>query len=141
MQNRIVTKEDMITATYNMPKQFGSIAKAMAYQDSDSFNQRNINLYVLARDANGKFQKPNSIIKNNLKSYLSRFKMINDSIDILDANIINIKINYKIISFPDVDKFSALETSKRDLTNYFENRRSYEIGAVSYTHLTLPTKA
>ena len=128
MQNRIVTKEDMITATYNMPKQFGSIAKAMAYQDSDSFNQRNINLYVLTRDSNGKFQKPNSIIKNNLKSYLSRFKMINDSIDILDANIINIKINYKIISFPDVDKFSALETSKRDLTNYFENRRSYEIG-------------
>ena len=128
MQNRIVTKEDMITATYNMPKQFGSIAKAMAYQDSDSFNQRNINLYVMAKDSNGKFQKANAVIKNNLKSYLTRFKMINDSIDILDANIINLRINYKIICFPDVDKFSALETSKRDLSNYFVNRRDYEIG-------------
>lgn len=128
MQNRIVTKEDMITAAYNMPQQFGSIYKAMAYQDSDSFNQRNINLYVMAKGPDGKLQKANSIIKNNLKTYLTRFKMINDSIDILDANIINIMINYKIIAFPDVDKFSALEASKRDLANYFANRREYEIG-------------
>ena len=68
MQNRIVTQQDLITATYNMPGKFGSVKKASVIQDTDSFNQRNINLYVLARDANGKFQKPNSIIKNNLKS-------------------------------------------------------------------------
>jgi|TARA_B100000282_G_scaffold296618_1_gene279179 hypothetical protein len=128
MQNRIVTKDDLITATYNMPRQFGSISKAMAYQDSDSFNQRNINLYVMSKGSNGKFQKSNEVIKNNLKTYLSRFKMINDSIDILDANIINLRISYKIICFPDVNKFTALENSKTDLINYFSNRRDFEIG-------------
>ena len=48
MQNRIVTKEDFITAAYNMPPSFGSIKKVNVYQDSDSFNQRNINLFVLS---------------------------------------------------------------------------------------------
>tara|TARA_R100000388_G_scaffold94967_1_gene84550 strand:- start:436 stop:2229 length:1794 start_codon:yes stop_codon:yes gene_type:complete len=128
MQSRIVTKQDLVTAAYNMPKKFGAIAKAAAYQDKDSFNQRNINLYVMSTGADGKFQKANSIIKNNLKTHITRYKMINDTIDILDAKIINLVLNYSIISFPDVDKFRALDTSKNDLIAYFENRRQYEIG-------------
>lgn len=127
MQNRIVTQEDLVTAAYTMPSSFGSIAKASALQDSDSFNQRNINLYVLSRGADNKFQKANETIKNNLKTYISRYKMINDSIDILDANIINLSIFYNIIAFPDADKFRALETSKRDLSSYFLRRKNYEI--------------
>jgi len=127
MQNRIVTQEDLVTAAYTMPKSFGSIAKASALQDSDSFNQRNINLYVLSRGADGKLQKANATIKNNLKTYISRYKMINDSIDILDANIINLSLFYNIIAFPDADKFRALETSKRDLSVFFTRRKNYEI--------------
>ena len=132
MQNRIVTKEDLITAAYNMPKNFGSIKKAMAYQDSDSFNQRNINLYVMSQGSDGKLEKSNTIIKNNLKTYLSRFKMINDTIDILDANIINLRVNFSIIAFPDVEKFRALDLAKRDLVRFFNNRTNYEIGESFY---------
>lgn len=128
MQNRIVTQEDLVAAAYNMPRSFGSIAKAAAMQDTDSFNQRNINLYVMSRGADGKLQKANTTIKNNLKSYVSRYKMINDSIDILDANIINLSLYYTIIAFPDVDKFKALSSSKRDLGSFFARRRNYEIG-------------
>ena len=128
MQNRIVTKEDLVTAAYNMPRNLGSIKKAMAYQDTDSFNQRNINLYVISEGETGKLEVSNSIIKSNLKSYISRYKMINDTIDILDARIINLRVQYKIIGFPDVDKFKALESSKADLVTFFTNRRGYEIG-------------
>ena len=128
MQNRIVTKQDLITAAYNMPKRFGSIAKAMAYQDTESFNQRNINLYVMATGADGKYQVANSVLKNNLKTHITRYKMINDTIDILDAKIINLVLNYRIIALPDVDQFKALDTSKQDLVTYFQNRRNYEIG-------------
>tara|TARA_Y100000114_G_scaffold146717_1_gene157710 strand:- start:9234 stop:11030 length:1797 start_codon:yes stop_codon:yes gene_type:complete len=128
MQNRIVTQEDLVTAAYNMPSSFGSISKASAQQDSDSFNQRNINLYVMARGADGKLQKANQTIKNNLKSHISRYKMINDSIDILDANIINLSLFYTIVAYPDVDKFRAIDTSKRDLSVFFARRRDYEIG-------------
>jgi hypothetical protein len=128
MQNRIVTKQDLITAAYNMPKRFGSIAKAMAYQDTESFNQRNINLYVMGTGADGKYQVANSVLKNNLKTHITRYKMINDTIDILDAKIINLVLNYRIIALPDVDQFKALDTSKQDLVRYFQNRRNYEIG-------------
>tara|TARA_R100000455_G_C6260838_1_gene116212 strand:- start:707 stop:1177 length:471 start_codon:yes stop_codon:yes gene_type:complete len=82
----------------------------------------------MSRGADGNFQKPNATIKNNLKTYISRYKMINDSIDILDANIINLSVFYNIIAFPDADKFKALDSSKRDLSLFFSRRKDFEIG-------------
>ena len=128
MQNRIVTRDDLMAAAYNMPKKFGSIHRVMPYQDTDSFNQRNINLYVISTNSENQLQKTNTIIKNNLKTYLSRFKMINDTIDILDTNIINLRIEYSIIPFADADKFKALELSKSDLISFFQRRKNFDIG-------------
>ena len=128
MQNRIVTKEDFITAAYNMPPSFGSIKKVNVYQDSDSFNQRNINLFVLSQDNLGNLQKANSTVKSNLKTYLSRLKMMNDTIDILDANIINLQINYKVAGFSDASKYSVLDSAKESLANFFQSRKNFDIG-------------
>jgi hypothetical protein len=128
MQNRIVTREDFIAAAYNMPPKFGAIKKVNVMQDNDSFNQRNINMYVLSQDSVGNLALANNTIKNNLKTWLLGYKMINDSIDILDADIINLQISFKIVSFPNVDKFSSLDGAKEDLRSYFERRSKYEIG-------------
>jgi len=128
MQNRIVTKEDMMTAAYNMPAKFGTIKKVGVYQDTDSFNQRNINVYVVSQDSVGNLQPSSITIKNNLSTYISRLKMINDTIDILDAKIINLQINYKIVAFPDIDKFAAIDSSKNSIANFFNTRGNYEIG-------------
>jgi len=128
MQNRMVTKDDFIAAVYNMPAKYGSIKKVNVVQDANSFNQRNINLYVISNDNVGKLLKANTTIKKNLKTFLSKSKMINDSIDILDANIINLQIKFKIASFPNVNKFSVLETAKRTITNFYTNRSEFEIG-------------
>ena len=40
------------------------------------------------------------ILKRNLNTYLSQYKMISDSIGIKDAFIINIGINFEIITLP-----------------------------------------
>tara|TARA_R110000796_G_scaffold33_2_gene106 strand:- start:384 stop:2177 length:1794 start_codon:yes stop_codon:yes gene_type:complete len=128
MQNRIVTKEDFIAAAYSMPSNFGTIKKVNVLQDSDSFNQRNINLYVISANSLGNLVQANTTIKNNLKTYLQRLKMINDSIDILDANIINLRISFKIVAFPNVNKFSALDIAKEDVARYFSARNHYDIG-------------
>ena len=128
MQNRMVTKDDFIAAVYNMPAKYGSIKKVNVVQDANSFNQRNINLYVISNDNVGRLLKANMTIKNNLKTFLSKSKMINDTIDILDANIINLQINFKIASFPNVNKFSVLETAKRAIANFYTNRSDFEIG-------------
>ena len=128
MQNRMVTKDDFIAAVYNMPAKYGSIKKVNVVQDANSFNQRNINLYVISNDNIGRLTKANTIIKSNLKTFLSKSKMINDTIDILDAKIINLQIKFKIVSFPNVNKFSVLESAKKELTNYYSNRNDLEIG-------------
>jgi len=128
MQNRIVTEQDLITATYAMPGKFGSIKKASVIQDNDSFNQRNINLYVISEDINSNLSPASLSIKNNLKTYLSGFKMINDSIDILDAKIINLQINFKVVSYPDTNKFATLDSAKNSLVGFFRDRKNFDIG-------------
>jgi len=128
MQNRIVTREDFITACYSMPANFGSIKKVNVTQDSDSFNQRNINLYVLSENNIGNLEETNDTIKNNIKTWITRHKMINDSVDIFSGKIINLKIMFKMSSFPDINKFDALQMAKDDIAAFFANRKSYEIG-------------
>jgi hypothetical protein len=120
-QNRAVTEQDYKSLVYAMPPQFGGITRCSIYRDSDSF-KRNLNLYVISEDNNGKLTKTNSTIKENLKTWLSQNKMINDTIDILDAKIVNIEINYNAIASLGVDKFDALSTAANRLKELFSNK-------------------
>ena len=84
--------------------------------------------YVISKDVDDRLEVSNNTIKNNLKTYLSRFKMVNDTIDILDAKIINLRIDFRIITFSDVDKFAALDSAKESLVTFFSDRKNFEIG-------------
>jgi len=94
-QNRAVTKQDYEALCYNMPKKFGTIKRVSIINDPSATNRR-MALYVISEDNNGKLTTANSTIKNNLKIWLERYKMINDVIDILDAKIINYGIDFEI---------------------------------------------
>lgn len=96
-QKRAVTDKDYEALIYSMPSKFGSISRCNIVLDSDSF-KRNINAYVLGSDENSKLTVLNDTLKNNLKIWISDYKMINDTIDILDAKIINIGIEFDVIS-------------------------------------------
>ena len=54
--------------------------------------------------------------------------MLNDTIDILDANVINLQIKFKIAAYANVNKYNALDTAKKDIVSFFNNRVGYEIG-------------
>ena len=54
--------------------------------------------------------------------------MINDTIDILDANVINLRIDFSMIAFADTNKFRALDTARRDLASFFRQRKNFDIG-------------
>ena len=90
-QSRAVTKHDYMSLIYRMPPSFGSVKRCSASQDNDEF-KRNINLYIISENSNGNLIPSNSIIKENLKTWINRYKMINDTIDILDAKIVNLGI-------------------------------------------------
>ena len=37
------------------------------------------------------------LIKENLKTWLNRHRMVNDTVDVLDARIINFGINFEVL--------------------------------------------
>ena len=82
---------DYENIAYRMPAQFGSVKRVSVQKDPDSL-KRNLNMYVVSEDSNGKLAKTNSTIKNNLKTWVDNYRMINDTVDILDPYIINIGI-------------------------------------------------
>lgn len=94
-QNRAVTKQDYEALCYNMPKKFGTIKRVSVVNDPSATNRR-MALYVVSEDNNTKLTTANDTIKNNLKIWLGRYKMLNDVIDILDAKILNFGIDFEI---------------------------------------------
>lgn len=107
-QNRAVTVEDYIIRVYSLPQRFGSVAKAYITQAKDtvidgkivSDNQLALDLYVLGYDNNTNLTPLNSIIKTNLQTYLEQYRMITDAVNIKDAYIVNIGLDFSIITLP-----------------------------------------
>ena len=95
-QNRAVTKQDYLSIVYRMPAKFGSIKRANIVQDKNSF-KRNLNLYVISEDIDRKLTTATSTLKENLKTWLGQYKMINDTIDILDGRVANFGIEFEVI--------------------------------------------
>ena len=118
-QNRAVTKTDYEALAYRMPPRFGSIKRCSVLRDPDS-RKRNINMYVTSEDTNGLLTTTNQTIKNNLKTWISRYKMMNDTIDILDAKIVNIGINYSIRVDGRSDKYAIQEAALSTLKEMYE---------------------
>ena len=61
-------------------------------------------------------------VKENLKQWLTQGKMLSDTIDILDAKIINIGINFTLISNLEANKFDVLSDAIAEL-EVFYNRK------------------
>jgi hypothetical protein len=119
-QMRAVTKNDYEAMIYMMPPGLGSVKRAYISNDPSSSNRR-LSLYVISEDENGYLCKSNSSLKENLKVWLNKNKMINDNIDIYDAKIINLGFDYEVIVHPTRDKIEVLnEVSKRLRKNLSE---------------------
>ena len=128
-QDRIVNMQDFISRVYSMPAKFGSISKAYITQDEQlSFydystkikNPFGLNLYVLSLNANNQLVQTNDAIKENLKTYLSKFKILTDSINIKDAFVINIAISFQITTRPDYIANEVLLRAIDAVKQYFD---------------------
>jgi hypothetical protein len=98
-QNRAVTMEDYKSLVLTMPPRFGGVKRCSIMRDIDS-NLRNINIYVIS-EVNGYFQATNEVLKQNIKTWLNSKRVINDSVDILDAKVVNLlKSSQSLASTP-----------------------------------------
>ena len=117
-QHRAVTAQDYRALIYMMPSKFGSIKRCNILQDPDAM-KRNLNISVVSEDSNGNLAKTNDTIKNNLKNWLNQYRMVNDTIDILDARIVNIGINFTIVSQGESNKHAVLRRAENALRKHF----------------------
>ena len=108
-QNRAVTAQDYEALVYMMPGKFGSVKRARVVRDQDSL-KRNLNIYVISEDSFGKLATTNNAIKENLKIHLNRYRMVNDTVDILDAKVVNIGIDFEVVSSEEINKFEVLDS-------------------------------
>jgi hypothetical protein len=132
-QNRTVTREDYLMRCYALPPQFGSVAKAYIVQDyqietkktngetisSEIPNPLALNLYVLGYDNTKKLTQLNLATKNNLRTYLSYYRSLTDAVNIKDAYIVNIAVEFDIIVLPDYNSNEVLLRCINELKNYF----------------------
>ena len=124
-QNRAVTQADYENVAYRMPAKFGSIKRVSAQRDPNS-ERRNLNLYVISEDRFQKLTTANATIKTNLKTWLNHYRMLSDTIDIVDAYIINFGIDFVVRAKTTVDKYNLLSECVSRLQSKFSTH--YFIG-------------
>jgi hypothetical protein len=129
-QNRLVTREDYIIRAYSMPARFGSIAKAYIVPD-DQISQQEatqnrianplaMNMYVLGYNDSKQLTHLNQAIKENLKTYLGYYRILTDAVNIKDAFIINIGVDFEISVLPNYNSNEILLKCVDALRSYFD---------------------
>ena len=128
-QARLVTREDYIIRTYSMPAKFGSIAKAYIIPD-DQISQKDMqqsrianplamNLYVLGFNQNKQLTHLNDAVKENLKTYLDHYRILTDAVNIKNAFIINIGIQFEITVLSNYNSNEVLLNCINAIKTYF----------------------
>tara|TARA_R110000737_G_scaffold291131_2_gene297771 strand:- start:500 stop:1219 length:720 start_codon:yes stop_codon:yes gene_type:complete len=115
-QNRAVTRQDYLALCYTIPAQYGFIKRANILQDPDSF-KRNLNLYVIGQNSSRVLASLTNTAKENLKVWLNQNRMINDTVDILDAKIVNYGVEYILKAHPSYEKNSLLAQCNRVISS------------------------
>ena len=131
-QNRMITREDYIARCFMMPAKFGSIAKAYVigdiqqnvadttYPRESISNPMALNLYTLAYNNEKQLVPLNKSLNENLRTYLSQFRMLTDAINIKTAYIVNIGIEIDIIPMPNNNSQEVILRVINRLKDLFE---------------------
>ena len=128
-QQRSVTLDDYMVRALSMPPRYGTIAKAYIEKptlDNQVSTISTLCLYVLSQNSQSSFQQATNALKKNLRTYLSQNRMIGDSIEIKDAYVINIGIDFEIIVLPNFINSQVVLSCINSLKEYF-NRDNWQI--------------
>ena len=85
-----------------------------------------MDVYLLSKNINGQFIESTDALKSNIRSYLSEYKMIGDSVRLRDAFIINIGVEFSIVVRPNYNNDQVLTECVSNIKSYF-SRDNFEI--------------
>ena len=143
-QNRAVTRADYITRVYSLPQKYGNIAKAYVVQDEQLElegqlevidgvakkvnpttipNPLALNMYLLGYTGNKKLTQVNNAVKQNLKLYLSQYRVLTDAINLKDAYVINIGVKFNILTRRGFNKNDVLFRAIQQVKSFFATEK------------------
>ena len=122
-QQRNVTSDDYLVRALSMPSRFGTISKALTQKPDATSANTTLDIFILSQDINNNLTNASTALKQNLKTYLNEYRMIGDTISIKDAFIINIGIEFEIITLPNYNNNKVLQKCIVALQNYFNTDR------------------
>ena len=122
-QNRAVTVSDYEAIIRKMPGQFGAPAKVAITEEDNK-----VKIQILSYDSSGKLTEVTSnTLKTNLANYLSNYRMMNDYISILTANVIDLSIEVSVVLDSTQNQGVVITNIINKISEYF-NPNNMELG-------------
>jgi len=91
----------------------------------DVSNPFSLNLYVLSYNSNKNLTQTNDALVYNIRHYLQKYKIISDSINIIDGYIINIGVDFKILVYNNFNKKEVLDQCLQKAKDFFNVDKWY----------------
>ena len=103
----------------------------------DVSNPFSLNLYVLSYNSNKNLTQINEALVYNIRQYLQKYKIISDSINIIDGYIINIGVDFKILVYNNFNKKEVLDQCLQKAKDFFNIDKWYFNQPININQLEL----
>jgi hypothetical protein len=115
-QNRAVTLNDYKSLIETMPSTYGAPAKVNVMEEDNK-----IRVKLLSYDDKGNLTDTvSNTLKNNILSYLSEYKMINDYIDIVSGQVIDMGLEIDLNIDKNTNQTDIIQEVINNVITYFD---------------------
>lgn len=120
-QNRAVTREDIVARVLSLPAKFGRPEKV--FVKPSVVGRFAYDIHLLSLDIDGRLSRASTTLKSNVSTLLRKFKMLTDGINILDGDILDIRVHFGIVATPGRNRSEVLLSCTERLTDYFAQEK------------------
>lgn len=118
-KNRCVTLHDYIARISEMPAKYGTPFRCGVIEENNK-----VVIYTLGLDSEGHLDsKLSEYVANNMKEYLSMYRMINDFVEIRSGKIINVSFEVDIYIEKSYEKAEVVKRVIELITDYMDVRK------------------
>ena len=114
-QERCMTIPDYLARVKQMPGKFG-----VPFRVGAKINDNKVQIFIISKDGNGKLtENSTSVTKDNMVQYLSRYRMINDYVEINGAKVINLMFEIDLLTDKSYNANEVRLEALQNMKKYF----------------------
>jgi hypothetical protein len=95
------------------------VGKQSSSNSVEKNNPFAVNLYLLGYDSKKHLTSLNKAVKENVKTHLSEYRMLTDGVNLLDGFVINIGVDFEIMTYNSYNKREVLLQCITEVQKYF----------------------